>query len=663
MKKILPIALMLLCLLSSRAGDSGVKIIQGTPLAELGDAYDVLRRFSSVAVVEGTFYLAGKGPATIFVDGRRLERHIDLAMVPASAVDKIEIIPEARPEYGNNNGVILISLKKLEEDEFHLADVLEIVSTPLLGGSNDIELTGKKGRLSYNAGILVQYAGTKDNESRTSDSYTDKPGQTGIWLQERKLEDFVDINRDLSLAARASLGWQITPDHRIGVRYEYDYIKSNGDWGDLNTTVFRRKGEVIDLVNPTDRYPATSTSKSDKHVHQVNLSYQGNVDGWALSANIDLFAGHKPGKNVDCIFPGGQKECTQDKETGYAVGEGFSRLNASHRLWKGDIRFGLSLDNYYQNTKEDDLCDKNSLIHSDIFGIMPGAFVSLKQDYGFLDFDFALHFLYYYMQYSPCADDKTRSTIIEKLGQPDVISHQCLLHPMFSLSAPVGEGRMSAGVHFTTGFPDFSSLSIDIDKLEPGDASRALTYPSLKQEFFLKGEWRWIQLKGWGTYNSWPILGDVDENEFNGPDYWSMDWRLSLSPSVGIWETDLTATVHKQWLNLNTIPSADNLQAPLLTINWINGFNLPWGTRVDLGTFFRPKGAEGNLYYRNVYFKSDLSLHQSFFKDRLVVIFGIENLIRTPLDVAFYVDKSDREFVWNERLDHRTFKLTFKINL
>ena len=264
MKRFILIVLSISLCISSYAGDIDIKTVRGTSLSELGDAFEVLKRFSSVSFAEGAFYIAGKGQAVIFVDGRRLERHLDLALIPASSIEKVEIVSEPRPEYGNNNGVILITLLEASAGEFHLTDVAEITVSPYAGGSNNAEVSGRKKKFYYEGGLAVSYSGTKDLENRTCDTYAEKQDKSGLWLDQRKVSDFKDINKDLSLAANGLLGFHITPEHQLSVRYGYDYLKSNGNWGDLYDRVFIRKGSKIDLVNPSSQFAATSKSNSVK---------------------------------------------------------------------------------------------------------------------------------------------------------------------------------------------------------------------------------------------------------------------------------------------------------------------------------------------------------------------------------------------------------------
>ena len=661
---ILAILSVSLCISYSYAGGVDVKPVCGTSLGELSDAFEVVRRFSSVSFADGSFYIAGGGEAVIYVDGRRLERHSDLAMIPALSVEKVEIVSEPLPEYGNNEGVILVTLKKAAADEFHLDEVAEMTVSPYVGGSNNVEISGRKKSFFYEGGLAVSYSGTKDSESRTCDTYVEKQDKSGLWLDRRKIQDFEDIGRDLSLNAKALLGYHISPKHRISVLYEYDLLKSDGDWGNLNDRVFIRKGTVMDLVNPSSVFAATSRSNSVKQVHKLGLSYQGEADEWKFSANIDFFGGMHSGRDTDTESESGVRELTFDEESRYVAGEGYSRFNVSHPLWKGDVHFGLSFDNYIQDAWKKGYISEDGPIHNNSFNVIPGAYVSLRQDFGFLELDAGFHYQYFYSKYAPYGEDRTLERIRELMGSDCIAFREQLLHPHLTISAPVGKGKISAGILTTTEFAQFYAYSVNVDYLKKGDASEAFALPGRKDEVFLKGGWEWIELKGWGTRHSRPIFTDIDGGgDFNGPGFWSMDWRLTLSPSVGIWTTDLTATIHKQWLQMEAADAQDNLTAALATVNWINSYTLPWGMRIDLSTLLRTKGAENNVYYRNVFCKADLAVQQAFLNNRLVVSLNVDNVLRTNVQACYYTRIADMELNWNRRLEHRMFRLSVKFTL
>ena len=665
MKKLSTLAALLFCSFSLLAGGTDVTTIEGTSLAELNDAFEVLRRFSVLTDDGHSFSIVGQGEAVIYLDGRRLIQHSDLFMTPAKSIDKVEIITEARAEYGGNSNIILITTIKPKEDEFKLEDNLDISASPLFGAGNDLELSGKKGKFLYEGGLSVNYLGTKDIEKRTGDLYAVSSSGTSKWLDCRTVKDFNDISKEFSVNVKGKLGYYIAPEHLLTLRYEYDFLRSNGSWDALRFNVFRRKDGRMDPDRPSESYDAESVSKSDSHIHSLNFSYEGKAGEWALSANLDLYGGLKKGHDLDHESPGGIRKCTFDNRTEYRYGENYLRAEASRPLWKGTLELGIGMDNYLQESLIDDIFADNDHIHALNYYFTPMAYASLSQTFGPVKVDAGLLYQYAFFGYKPFDDDQTIKRIIEITGKRELLWNRQSLQPELSISVKAGEADISTGIYTNTTIPDFTAATIHIDDLDSKDIAKA--FPQAEERFsaFLKASWKWIDFKTSGTEHHLPIFNDIDGvYDFNGPDFWSMDSRLTLSPSVAFWKSSLTATLHKQWLDMNVVDRVDDLSAPLGRFQWNNGFELPWGMRLDLNALFRTMGAEGNTYFRKPTWNVNLTLQQQLLKNHLTVSLGINNLTGSFCDsIAFYSKASSMELDFNDRFIHRLFRVTVRYTL
>ena len=178
LKRILAILVLVTLLIPARAASSYTKEIKGSSLATLSDAFEVLRRFSLLSPNGDRICFAGGQQAVIYVDGRRLSDHSSLSMIPARTIDRIEIFTEPRAEYGNNGNVIVITTIEPEGDEFNLEDKATVIASPLWGGSNDLELSGRKGKFLYEGGLSLGCSPEKDTEKRFEDEYATQPGNT-----------------------------------------------------------------------------------------------------------------------------------------------------------------------------------------------------------------------------------------------------------------------------------------------------------------------------------------------------------------------------------------------------------------------------------------------------------------------------------------------------
>lgn len=665
MKRLLVILAALACFVPVFSGDTYVKEIRGTGLAGLDNAFEVLKRISILSETEGTFFVVGQEAAVIYVDGRRISNHSELYLIPARVVDAVEILTESNAKYGNRGNVVLISTIRPEENEFNLEDVAGMTVGPLFGGSNDFIVSGRKNKFLFEGNISVDNDVSKDKEKRFGDVYSDLPINGSRCLDVRTVKEFLDVNRDLSLSANGKFGYYITPEHQVSLRYRYDYIRSRGSWDDLHFDVFRRNNGILDLDNPIESYNGESTSSADLHGHTVNLGYEGKVKDWKFTANIDLYGVFRHSRDLDYESWSDIRTCTCDSKDVYEYSEDYIRVVASHPLWMGYISFGVAMDDYLQQTSSNDLTVDDNLVHASTYILAPMAFAFLDQSFGTVDINAGLVYQCAFYGYLPYDDDQTAHIIQEKTGRRDIHWHRNSFQPHFAVSAKAGNVKLSAGINSSVVLPDFTDVSIKADRIVGKDAYKAL--PQAEEQFsgFVKATWKWIDFKGWCTRYHLPIFNDVGNSyDINGPDYWAMDYRLTFSPSVGFWTPSFTATLHKQRLGMEVVDPVDNLNAPLGIFQWNNGFQFPWGMRLDVNAFVRTAGADRNTCFRKPSWRVDAALSQSFFRNHFNVTFGVNNLFdRYGETVAFYKDASVSELDLKNRSMSRMFILSLRYSL
>lgn len=658
-------AIFLLCLLIEHLAICAVpspdeKIIEGTALSGLNNAYEVLQRLSSLTE-DGTFFsIAGQGVANIYVDERRLSRHTDLMMIPASAVHSVEILTEAHPEYGNSESVILITLVERRKDSFNLTDVAGVKSAPMVSGSNDLDISGRKDKFYYEGGLALSYTGVRDDETRTENEYASIPGSSRFFRELSTVKEFAETVKDYAMNLKADLGYEFNPYHKLSAGYEYDYDREMTDWGKMSCTETISRGSK----SQTNIFPAESVGIKHKHRHSFHLGYSGKTGGWKIVSNLDFYRALQKEDNQD-YETRQRRESVLNEKREFKGNESYFKLNASHRLWKGNVRFGIMMDDRIQDSFIEDLAVENNRIHAKVYSALPGAFVSLAQNFGSFGLGASLQYQMHVYRYTPYDDDITRQRIIEMSGDGKIKKTEHFFQPKVLVSVPVGAARISTGIQSMNEFPPAHSLFIRKEQLETGDLFKALPQTERKDEFFLKGEWKWLEIRGWATHSDSPLFRNIDyENDFNGPSHWAMDWRLTLSPSVAFWESGFTAEIHKQWMEMDVVDPADKLKDMLATFNWNNSFSMPWGMNADVMTMVRTRGAQGNMFYREPSWKVDFAVRQTFLKGHLSLTLLAENIFHRQCDsIAFYTKKQELEFDFNERFIHRAFSLSLKYTL
>ncbi len=200
---------------------------QATALS--GTAVDVLKNVPSVSVdIEGNVKLRGSEDFNVYIDGRPtvLEPSDALKQIPASAIDKIEIItnPSAKYDPEGVAGIINIILKKSK-------------------------LQGINGILNLNAGVDEKYGGNilltwKKRKINTFFGLNyDKRTFPGNMNSDRILSD-VKIKSDGTFkrgfnpaGIRAGIDFKLNEKNTLGISGSYGFWKMEGQ-GDLNYTEF-----------------------------------------------------------------------------------------------------------------------------------------------------------------------------------------------------------------------------------------------------------------------------------------------------------------------------------------------------------------------------------------------------------------------------------------
>ncbi|MCQ2180527.1 MAG: outer membrane beta-barrel family protein [Bacteroidales bacterium] len=626
-------------------GNSNVWTIRGTDLANLESAYEVISRISTIIDNGGTFSIAGQGEAIIYVDGRRLKNHDELSTITGRSVDTIEILSEAALEYGNSSCIILIKTINPEEDKVLVTETAGITLSPHAGGYSNLGVSGKKGKLILDGGLELSYLSKERFEWKCEDKY-----DGGV---QRTVKEYNPLSKGFNMDARLRVGYEITPGHKLYATYKYLLSHSDSEKDNFSKT----QGQ--------SSFPCESYSNSDNGTHSLNVNYEGKVKDWTFRANYDMYVGSLREKGDDFDNKGGKRVCTADSRDDHGYMEGYLRTDASHPLWKGDIDMGFHLQDYAQTNYSLNKINPEGITHGKAACLVPGLFATLKQDFGVVQLDAGLLWQYAFYRYEPFEDDPSRAKLIDKIGSPELFWRRSVLMPHLILSAGLDELKLSAGMQTGNVFPNYRYVYLDPDAIKGRDVSAAIIQVETQYTGFVKGDWKWLSVKGWATRYVFPVFRDSGfGHDFNGPDYWSMDWRLSVSPTISVWQTSLTAILHKQWLDMEVVDPVDNLQTPMATFNWTNNVSLPWGMSLDVGALLRTKGAEKNLYYRKLTWKMDLRVRQNFFRDKLTVSLGVENLFNSYCDdIAFYTKASESTLVNCSLLNCRTFKLGLTLNL
>lgn len=248
-----------------------------------GTVSDVLDNIPSVSVsVEGTISLRGNENVKILIDGKpssAININEALRMIPADAIDKVEVItnPSARYDSEGGGGLLNIVLKK--------------------GKSNGLNGTFiATGGYPANQGLsgTLNYKSTNFNIFTTQGyNYRSNPGSAIIKTNYLKSQKFIDEFRDnerinkgyngnfgIDLFLNNSTTWTNIVNYRRSVNNSEENVFSNNYDENYNFTYLRNRDNLDNSKSENIEYTTNLTKNFKKQGHKLT------VDG-AFSLNND----------------------------------------------------------------------------------------------------------------------------------------------------------------------------------------------------------------------------------------------------------------------------------------------------------------------------------------------------------------------------------------
>ena len=144
---------------------------------------------------------------------------------------------------------------------------------------------------------------------------------------------------------------------------------------------------------------------------------------------------------------------------------------------------------------------------------------------------------------------------------------------------------------------------------------------------------------------------------------------LSFSPTIGIWTPQLTLMLLQQWYKVDTPDGLKNFNNPVGNFVWNNNFRLPWGVLLDADVWFITPGDDEVGHQKESSWCADVSLHKSFWGERLSLQLQGSNLFNSSsaLSTVFsgsrtmtFDQETRRRFMLTLRYKFNTTKSKYK---
>jgi len=247
------------------------------------------------------------------------------------------------------------------------------------------------------------------------------------------------------------------------------------------------------------------------------------------------------------------------------------------------------------------------------------------------------------------------------------------LFPNFSLGTKLGNMQTQLSYTIKTKRPTYRQLSnnvyyINRYTLQQGNP---LLLPETIHDISLIGLWKWIQFTT--SY----------QNEKNTIIYWAEQSKddsaittiaynnlkklrtfmsfISVSPKLGIWDSQLSLGGSKQWLNITSNNKLVHLNSPIWLCSFHNSLQMPLNYISAVDIEYQSKGDFQNISLTDHHFVVDISLSKTFFHDKLSVQLKGMDIFNGYMDGNLIYNKQMHLYDLN-RYNSRKIGITFRYN-
>jgi hypothetical protein len=266
--------------------DKKVVEVALNPSAQGGTAVDALQNVPSVQTdIEGNVSIRGNSNFTVLIDGRQsqLSGSDALKQIPASAIDKIEIITNPSVKYDPDGTVGIINIiSKKGKLNGHSAVINLSTGNNLSGGktpvySGDINYTYKQNKYSVTTGFSFR------NSKNINYNTSDKDNLTPDYVKDsitKLYEKSFGLMQMRNITGRASIDYQLSISNTVSVGGEYsDFLFNRGDSTRIHSTFIRGINKYEKSYTESKSNPGSMQIKlGDRQIFKENPSHYLTVD-------------------------------------------------------------------------------------------------------------------------------------------------------------------------------------------------------------------------------------------------------------------------------------------------------------------------------------------------------------------------------------------------
>lgn len=583
--------------------------VVGSVLEKAGTMEHLLDRIPNVSAQNGSIKVFGRGEPVIYINGRQMRDKSELDRLHSDNIKSVEVITNPGARYAaSTKAVIRITTKKIQGEGFGFdaKTTGEYDEKKNFGGFSQLNMSYRKNGLELGAYAFGARQYQPDNKDLQQKTYLDK-----TWNQKSEIRQVGIIE---AMNFRLDASYQLDANNSIGANF-----------GFLRNPKQTWNGDMSSLILQDGDLSESSDSHADFFWQKNNLSsniyYVGKIGKLSIDFNTDWLWSKEYQNDItkEQYLEVGMNEQSQTAHS--LTNKDYhllaSKLVLSYPLLGGDLSLGGEYSNTHRTSKYQVV--PTNLVSDDdsrITESMTSSFLTYSRDFGNVSMEAGLRYEYIdfnYYEYGKYVPGQSKS-----YGN---------WFPSLSLSMPVGKVQMQLSYATDIDRPSYNYLrsGIQYDNRYTYETGNPFLVSETSKNLNYELAYKWLtfdmtyshtshtMMSNMETYKDNPAIGLL--KPVNGKAYNHVEASVNLCPSFGIWHPSFTASVTKQWLDMDAHDGKIS-NNPMAVFNFNNTFN----TKLAMLTWmmsYTTKGYERNIYLYKPKFCTNVSVYKSFLKDRL----------------------------------------------
>ena len=626
--------------------DAFVTTVEGSYLAKMGTATDVLDHIPGVIRNGGNIEVIGRGTPLIYINGRQMRNPSELDQLSSDQIKDVEVVMTPGAKYDATvKAVIRIKTIRPVGEGFSF-------NSRTVAGVNHYVYGLEELNMNYRTGG-VDIFGTVEYENRRSRQTNDSRQDTYLQSHYQQNSLMHYYNKNQMLAGKLGFNYMLNDNHSIGMIYTVT-SRPNSQTSDYLTTM------LIDQRND-DQITGHGKVDGDDIQHIISGYYAGQTGKWSLDANADVLLQKQNSDNqtFENATQGDDRTVTTRNDVKnrlYAA-----KFVAGHPLWKGNLEIGAE-GSYIHRT--DVFGNVEKIIDSSDTKIeenSTAAFVQLMQRLDKLTLIAGLRYEYLDSRYYESGvkmGDESRT-------YSDLFPSLMLMYPLKSVRTRLSYSR-------NINRPAFSQLSGNVKYINRYTYESGNPYlkPSYRDNLSLALNYKWLTgmidyarvhdyiITSYSSYKDDPTIALLRKDNARGYDNLSL--MVSAAPVFGKYHPQLMVATQMQNLEVQYRGETKKMNSPMAIVRFNNAVNLPFDSWLNADFSWRSAGDTENIHLAQSW-QFDISLYKAFWNDRLTIKLACTDLFASIRQKAtIYSDI--REIYLDKRLDTRNLELTVRYN-